>query len=334
MTTKMKNVRYGHCLMVIFCAFWLISCEKSTPPVAKWQHAAVGLLDASVSRDGRFAVVSSVNHGAGYWDLEKNELLFEWKHNDNPEDGILSTDISPDGSRAITADKQTFIIWNTNHGKPYGYWQTPAEINDVAISDKGRHVLLGLSNGLVIYTDIETGRRIEFKGHGNEAILSVDISPNGLWAFSGGNDHRAILWNTQTGKPRYVFQHEARVTLVALEHSGSLAFSSGNRGNAVIWDLSSGAEKTRLALKPREYVISAAAFSSNGKLVATGAPGRVIRVWSTQNGAKLNEWKASTRNQWKPSGAIIWALAFHEDGQHLISESSAGFGEKWRLTAR
>ncbi len=325
----MKNVK-----VVSICSVLLLllaACDKSPPAVATWQHAAVGSLDASLSQDGRFALVSSVNHGAGYWDLEQNQLKFEWRHNDNPEDGITASDISPDGSRAITADKQTFVIWNTNNGKAYGYWEAPGEIASVALSDQARFVLLGLKNGKVIHIAMETGRRLEFAGHGKENIAAVDLSPNGEWAFSGGNDYRAILWNTRTGQPRYIFEHESRVTLVKLDTNGQQAFTSGTRGNAFIWDLNSGAERSRLALKPREYVISAAAFSPDGKQLVTGAPGREVVLWSTQNGSRLFTWKAKTREQWKPSGAIVWAVAFHIDGQHVVSEASSGYGQKWQL---
>ncbi|NVJ49101.1 MAG: hypothetical protein HWE13_00750 [Gammaproteobacteria bacterium] len=310
----------------------LSSCDKGPEAVAKWPHAAVGMYEASLSDDGRLALVATVNHQASLWDLERNERLFDWRHNDNPDAGITATDLSPDGSRAITADNRTFVIWNTRSGKPYGYWQAPATITAVALADKGKYVLLGLVDGRAIHIDMETGRRLEFTGHRDNRIASVDMSANGLWAFTGAYDRRAVLWNTQTGLPRYVFEHESRVSQVRLEAQGRLAFSSGTRGNAVIWDLESGSERVRLALKPREYVISSAAFSTDGQLLATGAPGRDIRLWSTQSGALLQSWQAAVRNQWKPSGAIVWAVAFTADG-HLVSEASSGFGEKWLLPA-
>ncbi|MEE4244889.1 MAG: hypothetical protein V2I33_05735 [Kangiellaceae bacterium] len=311
----------------------LTGCEQAVEADASWQHAAVGVLDATVSDDGKFAVVSSVNHGVGYWDLTRNELLYQWRHNDNPDDMILATDISPDGTRAITANQRTFIIWDTSNGRNYGYWQAPADITAVAISELGRFVLLGLKNGKVIHIAMETGRRLEFTGHRDESIASVDISANGTWAFSGGNDHRAILWNTRSGEPRYIFEHDTRVTQVRLEAKGRLAFSSGTRGNAIIWDLERGAERTRLRLKSREYVISAAAFSSDATIIATGAPGRDISLWSTRSGVRVLQRQAKIRQQWKPSGAIVYALAFSSNDQFLISEASSGWGQKWSVPA-
>ncbi|MCW8879029.1 MAG: hypothetical protein OQJ89_03300 [Kangiellaceae bacterium] len=319
-------------LIALICTILSVTgCEQPSKAVAEWPHAAVGVLDAAISENGHFALVSSVNFGAAYWDLRENKMLFQWRHNDDPQDGITAVDISPDGSRAITADKRTFIIWNTTSGKPYGYWETPADIRSVAISDKGRYVLLGLGSGLVIFIDMNTGRRIEFTAHRKEAVASVDLSANGLWAFTGGNDYRAILWNTRTAKPQQLFEHKTRVVKVKLDKLGKQAFTAGTLGNAIIWNIQSGEEISRLDLNKREYVISAARFSNEGDMLLTGAPGRDISLWQTESGQRIKRWKARTRTQGKPSGAIIYAVAFSEEPGFVLSESSAGFGEKWSL---
>jgi len=325
-----RRVLLGSLITIIGLSM-LSGCRPQEKAVAAWPHAAVGVLDAAISHDGRYALVSSVNFGAALWDLEKNQLKFQWRHNDDPQAAITAVNISPDGSRAITADDRTFIIWNTASGFSYGYWQAPADIRAVAISDKGRYVLLGLGDGRAIHIDMNTGRRLEFTGHRNEAIASVDLSANGVWAFTGGNDYRAILWHSKTGQPRHLFEHKTRVTKLKLDPSGTQAFTSGTLGNAFIWDLRSGVEMSTLALKRREYVISAANFSNDGQYLVTGAPGRDISLWSVASGERLKHWRARTRDQGKPSGAIVYAVRFTPDDQYILSESSAGFGEKWQI---
>ncbi|WP_444996564.1 WD40 repeat domain-containing protein [Aliikangiella sp. IMCC44359] len=320
-------------LLVIVSIFIISSCQNEPKSVAEWQHTAIGALDATISRDGRFAMISSVNFGVGFWDLNKNQLLFQWKHDQNPESAIIALNISPDGSRAVTADARTFVIWNTTSGKAYGYWKAPADIRSIALSDKGRYVLLGLGNGLAIHIDMNTGRRLEFTGHRNEAVASVDLSANGRWAFTGGNDYRAVLWNTKTGKPHQLFEHKTRVTKLKLASSGKMAFTSGTKGNATIWNLQTGRPVNQLDLNPREYIISAAAFSHDETMLATGAPGRDVSLWNISTGKKVDQWRARTRQAGKPLGAIIYAVGFSKDDQFVISESSAGFGEKWPINA-
>jgi len=318
-------------LIVSFIGLLIVSCQPGDVALEEAQHTAVGTLDAVISRDAKYAVVSSVNHGVGFWDLKDNKLLFNWTHSDDPQNGIIATNISADSSRAITADKRNFTIWNTNSGKPYGYWRAPANIRAVSISNKGRYVLLGLEDGRAIHIDMNTGRRLEFTGHREEAVASVDLSANGLWAFTGGADYRAVLWNTKTGKPKRLFEHTTRVTKLRLSASGNQAFTAGTLGNAYIWDLRTGAEISRLDLNKREYVIVSASFSHDDQLLVTGAPGRDISLWDVKSGKKLKQWRARTRNQWKPSGAIIYAAEFSQDDQFIYTESSAGYGEKWSV---
>ena len=323
---SLLNVIISSLLFVI-----LLACDTSEKAVEEAQHSAVGTIDAVISRDAKHAIISSVNHDVGYWDLEKNQLLFTWKHSDDPKDGIIATNISPDSSRAITADNRNFTIWNTTSGKSYGFWKAPAKIRAVALSNKGRYVLLGLEDGRAIHLDMNTGRRLEFTGHRQEAVASVDLSANGLWAFSGGADYRAVLWNTKTGKPKRLFEHTTRVTILALSHSGEKAFTAGTLGNAFVWDITTGQQISALDLKQREYNITAARFSHDDLMLATGAPRRDISLWDATNGNRLNQWRARTREQWKPSGAIVYSVAFTQDDNFLYSESSAGFGEKWIL---
>ena len=329
----MNDKCFTQFLLLVICMLGVVACEPQQKAVEEWPHAAVGVLDAAISRDGKFTLVSSVNFGAAYWDLEKNQLKFQWKHNDNPQAAITSVNLSPDGSRAITADDRTFIIWNTNSGQAYGYWQAPADIRAVAISDKGRYVLLGLADGRAIHIDMNSGRRLEFTGHRAEAIASVDLSANGLWAFSGGNDYRAILWNSKTGQPLQLFEHTTRVTKLKLGLNGKQAFTSGTMGNATVWNVRTGEVVSHLDLNPREYVISSASFSNDGSQIVTGAPGRDISLWDSVSGKRVKQWRARTRDQGKPSGAIIYAVAFSQNNQFILSESSAGFGEKWRINS-
>jgi WD40 repeat protein len=316
---------------IFFLLTSLMACQPNQQSVLEQKHAAVGVLDAALSSDAKYALISSVNFGAAYWDLEQNQLKYQWQHSNDQPSNIMLVALSPDGGRAITADKRTFSIWNTNSGQAYGYWQAPADIRDVALSKLGRYVLLGLGDGRAIHIDMKTGRRLEFTGHRSEAVASVDLSANGLWAFTGGNDKRAILWNTKTGKPQRLFQHDTRVTQVKLGADGQHAFSSGTLGNAFVWDVTTGEQISQLKLKQREYVISAAAFSNDFKHLVTGAPGRDISLWSLESGERIKQWRARTRQAGKPTGAIIYAVAFSQDNNFIYSESSAGYGEKWSL---
>ena len=305
----------------------LLGCEQPVKPISQSTHAAVATYDADISNDGSAALIASVNHQAGFWDIENDVLLYNWQQG-SAEEEILAVDISSDGLFAVTASHTTFALWSTETGKNLGFYNLPeSDLRDIAIADGGRLVVMGLGNGTVIHVNLDTGRRLEFLAHG-EAINSLVISPNGRYVLSGGNDYRAILWDSQTGQPIHTWPHQSRVILVAMTSDARYAFSSGNKADAYIWDLNSGQRVSALDLEKRQYVLSSARFSADGNELLTGAPSKQLTLWQVSNGKALQKLSVSARNQRRPSGAIVYAVGFTESGD-LLSESSAGLGERW-----
>jgi WD40 repeat protein len=307
----------------------LVACEQSSIPISQSRHTAIGTYDADISDDGNFSLVASVNHDAGYWDLRADTLLYNWQHTEGDAD-IIAVDISPDGSRAITATATEIALWDTSTGKNVGFYKIPdSDLRDVKVSAGGRFLVMGLGDGRVIHLSLNTGRRLEFMMH-TETINSIDISPNGRYVLSGSNDFKAIFWDAQTGQPIDQWQHDSRVVLVTLSRDGSYAFTAGNKADAIIWNLADGNEQSRLKLKERQYVLSSARFAPDNLTLLTGAPSRELNLWQTATGKLLQTIRVSTRTRNKPTGAIVYAVAYDADG-NFVTESSAGWGERWQF---
>ncbi len=320
----------NHVITIILIMGLLLTagCERSSIPISKTRHTAVATYDADIADDGAFALVASVNHDAGYWDLEADVLLYNWSHSKESDIGIIAVDISPDGTRAVTATEDNMAVWDTSNGQNLGFYSLPeSDLRDIAISDRGDSLVIGLGDGRVIHLNLNTGRRLEFLAHG-EAINSLDISPNGRYVLSGGNDYNAIFWDSKTGQPLLELEHNSRVSLVALSRDGSRAFSSGIKADAFVWDIRSGTKISKLNLKDRQYVLSSARFSPDNQQLLTGAPSRQLVLWNANDGKVAKSIKVSSRHPNRPSGAIIYAVGFSANGD-LLSESSAGFGERW-----
>ncbi len=332
MNKNMETIRTNgirrRILSLLIGSFLLLSgCEQSHTPLSQMRHSAIATYDADISDDGEFALVASVNHDAGYWRRADDTLLFTWNHGEGDTD-IIAVDISADGSRAITATDTDIAVWDTTTGENLGFYQLhQSDLRDIKLSNGGQFLVMALGDGRVIHLSLNTGRRLEFEMH-TEAVNSIDISPNGRYVLSGSNDFRAILWDAQTGQPIDQWQHQSRVVLVALSSDGSFAFSAGNKADAFIWSLADGNQVSRLSLKERQYVLSAARFAPDNDYLLTGAPSRELALWHTQTGALAQMIKVSTRTRDKPTGAIIYAVGFSTDGK-LLSESSAGWGEVW-----
>jgi len=315
-------------LMTIIVVVSLAACQQNSTPLSQAKHSAVASYDADISDDGKYSLIASVNHDAGFWDLENDVLLYSWSHSTETDIGIIAVDISPDGTRAVTATEKDIALWDTLTGKNVGFYSLPeSDLRDLAISDRGDSLIMGLGDGRVIHLSLVSGRRLEFLAHG-EMINSVDISPNGRYVLSGANDYRAILWDSKSGQIIHQWKHDSRVILVSLSRDGSKAFSAGNKANAMIWDIKTGYKVSQLDLAKRQYVLSSARFSPDNKKLLTGAPSRQLILWDVKDGNALKQIRVGVRKTNRPTGAIIYAVGFNQEGD-LLSESSAGLGERW-----
>lgn len=214
----------------------------------------------------------------------------------------------------------------------------------IDISNNGNHVLIGKSNGIVVHINIKTGRRLEFLGHQtelldennepiqiNNAINSVEMSPNGRYAISGSSDHTAYLWDTRTGQVIHKFRHSARVVNVALDKKARYAFTSDSGGQSSIWDIKTGKLISNLKFINRQEIFTSARFSDNGHWLLTGAPTRELTLWQISTGKQLQQWNVTPRKDSRPASAVVYSAAFINNESQIISESSSGLSEVWEI---
>lgn len=310
----------------------LLGCQPaSDKPIERWQHAAEGAYAANISNDAKYSAVSSIHHGISLWDLTNNALKYTWSQQQNSADNlVLAIDISDNNSHVLTANRESFALWNVATGESEGYWQVrESNIRDIAVANNANYLLIGKSNGTVVHVTMRNGRRLEFLGH-KEKINAVDMLPNGRIALTGGNDFVAYVWDTQSGQVIYKFNHASRVTMVALDPKGRYAFTADSQKEANIWNLKTGKLVQNLKYTNRQEVFSSVQFSPDGTQLLTGAPTRKVSLWSIGTGERLKSWRVSPREDIRPAGAVVYSAAF-SDNNTIITESSSGFAELWQL---
>lgn len=315
-----------------FLLLLLSGCEKivTDEPSQQLLHVAQGSYAAAISADGHYAAVSSIQDGVALWDLTQNALKYQWRHQDSAENLVFSLAISNNNSHVLTADANTYALWQISNGENQGYWKLDkATVRDVAVSENGKHLLIGKSDGGVQHITLQSGRRLEFLGH-TERVNSVAMSPNGRYALTGGNDYKAYLWDTQSAQILYSFSHPSRVTKVALDPAGRFAFTADSQNLAQIWDIKTGERISTLQFHARQMVFSAVSFSADGRYLATGAPTRQLSLWQVQTGQPVQQWQVSVRSDSRPPSAVVHAVGFLNDTT-LISESSSGIAEVWEI---
>lgn len=298
----------------------------------EFKHTEDGTQAADISADAKISVVSSIGLGLLVWDLEYNQKVYQWGYKGDGETiNLVSTlKISYDTSYVVSADRDSFALWSLQSGEPEGFWRIDeSTIRDVAVANQGTTILVGRSNGKVLMLEPFTNRRLEFLGH-TEKINSVDISPNGYYALTGGNDYVAYLWDTRSGQVVYRFDHPSRVTKVVIDPKGRYLFTADSQNTARIWDVQTGQEVSSLNIFQRQVIFSAVEFSDDGKTLLTGSPNRLLALWDVATGEKLNGWRVRPNTKAVGNSAIVYGVGFYNQNQ-IISESSSGWAEVWDI---
>jgi WD40 repeat protein len=334
-TKTYKKHNFVRFFTVFTCLVSLLACSPvTTKPIKNWQLAVDGAYAGSLSNDGKWAVISSIHHGMSVWDLSVNNRVYNWSQQQDNSDNIVShIKISPNNSHVLTANRANFGLWNLQSGESIGYWKIrESTIRDVAIASNGKYLLLGKTNGVVVHVNTKTGRRLEFLGH-TEKINTVDVSINGRIAMSGGNDFIAYIWDASSGQVIFQFNHTSRVSKVALDPLGRYAFSADSMKSASIWDLKTGKLITTLQGTKRHEVFSTVKFSKDGNTMLTGAASSKVSLWDIRTGKRLNNWHVTPKEAKRPTGAVVYSLAF-SDNSNILTLSSSGYAELWQLPAQ
>jgi len=157
-------------------------------------------------------------------------------------------------------------------------------------------------------------------------ILALASSPRAQLAAVAGYE-RVLLINSSTRKViGSVPFPEGEPHVLRFSRSGAVLLAAGGRpaqnGSAVLFDVKSG---KRLAEIGNETdAVIAAGISTDEKLIAIGGSGRVVKVFSTVDGAlqlslvKHTEW--------------VTAIAFSPDGKFLASADRVGSIHLWDAT--
>jgi WD40 repeat protein len=317
-------------LLVLF-TIWLAGCGLAeTESQGQLDQSIGGALAADINTDAQISVVSSIDNGISVWSLDQHRQIFNFRHAGEGDNLVTHLDISYDGLYLLSADKEAFGLWDLTVGEPVGFWRIDeARIRDIAVSKKGLAILIGKSNGKVMYLEPQTGRRLEFLGH-SEKINSVDLSPNGNYALTGGNDYVAYLWDTRTGQIVYMFRHTSRVSTVILDEYGRYALTADSKDQSIIWDLTTGRKIAELDYFERQKILTAGKFSQDGQYLLTGSPSRSLDLWDVASGQRIKQYKVGIRPDATMPTAMVYGVDYLNE-QQIMSLSSSGYAEVWNV---
>ena len=234
-------------------------------------------LDAVVSADGNQVAASSDNGTVFLWNLGNSQLLHTFQSADRGTSAISFHPSTGDLATSATAGGLV-QIWNTETGELVETIPTRSQgSQSLAFSDDGQKLAIGFEDRITVWS-VELQRRI--KTLRIDGLASrVSFSAGGEQVLFGGKSYgeagKIELLDVQSGN-RLVTYVPPQLTSFAVNAERNLVLSLG--AEAAIQDMNSGQILASLR-GDGGSTMSSAAFSPNGKILATGYLNGDVRLW-------------------------------------------------------
>jgi WD40 repeat protein/serine/threonine protein kinase/tetratricopeptide (TPR) repeat protein len=235
--------------------------------------------------------------------------------------GVCKVSFTPDGTTLISGGFYPIQLWDVATGRAAPLNGHPEREGTFRLSPDGKTLAVFATETSVELWDLATGQaRGCFQGQ--VRLSGAAFSPDGKTLATFG-DTTVNLWDVATHKvrttlqrrdlgsiSRVLFSPDSRALVVAVEES-----------SFIVWDLTTGQEKIVVGGKKvfpwwNEHPdpVSSAAFSPDGKTLATGSAKGAITIWN------VDTWKL--RASLKGHTDTIVATAFSPDGKTLAAASA------------
>ncbi len=265
----------------------------------------------SFSPNGRQLATADESQSVKLWDADTGQMLPPVTSN---EDMLSAAVFFPDGRRLLTAAiNGNMQIWDLSTRRKLttlsghsGY------IQSIAFSPDGKILATGNYDRTVKLWNISTGQEMTtIKGHGS-AVLAVSWSPDGKRLVTGSADNSVKIWNVADQlEPILPAERITRylATSVSSTSNNILALGVTINKQVKLWNLSTGKEVTRLNEIGDNLLC--AAFSPDGKLLATGGMDALVKHWDTTTGQMIKELRGHV--------SYVYSVVFSPDRKQLIS---------------
>jgi len=152
----------------------------------------------------------------------------------------------------------------------------------------------------------------------NDAVFSVDFSPNGKRVASGNKGGLLCIWEVATGRlaQQPLRGHSDAILAVAFSPNGSLLASASSDTTIRLWSTESGNQIS--VMTDHTDDVSSITFSHDGKTLASASNDNTIRLWSLPTGEPLGIPLFGLSGLLDPGRS----LAFAPDGSWLAIASS------------
>ncbi|KAG2345516.1 WD40 repeat-like protein [Suillus weaverae] len=248
-----------------------------------WRDEEAGVYNMALSPNGKTVVSGDTDRKVKLWDVETGKIIAKWTGH---TESVMSVCWSVDGREVGSGSQDgTARVWDVKTGQTIIEIKTGQEsVYAVMFSpDNTRIATGGYQYGVKIW-DTGTGELIATLEHGFWIISSLAWTSDGKKLISGSYGPIRIF-DTATWKEIAILGgHTDWVKAISLSQNNRLLASASQDKTARLWNLD-----TNLPVGPplqHKDRVECAAFSTDGKVLATGCWDQKVYVWDTHPSLK------------------------------------------------
>ncbi len=259
------------------------------------------------SPDGKLLATAEAEGTILLWDPVSGKAIDQLK---GASSACRSLFFSPDGNVLASVHKDGVVrLWDKKNRRELRRFKPrvpPSEFDAAAFSPDGKILAVqwGRAGRPIEFYRTTTGERLRQSCLGYPSYGVLAFSPQGK-LLAGTDIFELCLWDTTTGETIHRIEHPRHPLCLAYSPDGSL-LASGNE-NIHLWRVATGKE-----IRPGgadDVEITSAAFTPDGRLLATGGSGKFLHLWDANTGEYIRRVKGHG------SGGVF--LGFSPDGNSL-----------------
>jgi PAS domain S-box-containing protein len=277
------------------------------------------------SPDGQVVVAGSEDGVVRLWDVAARHPVGRVLRH---EAAVRSAVFSRDGRSILVGCKDgTVQFWEAPTRKDLAAPLVhPTALRSVAFGPDGQTLLTADRLSARLWRRADRNPLGPPLTHGAVQLMDAALSPDGQVVATASWDKTVRLWDALTGKQITTLPHDEPVLRVVFRpRTGTLLTISGSRekGHVLIWDLARRRSRPLASLE--NVPVLTAAYSPDGRLLLTGGPDRLGRIWDPETGREVTP----------PLRHSDWVLtaAFSPNGETVVTGSRDGTVRAWDVSS-